>query len=156
MHLKPRLTIANQIERLKFCLRFIDPITRQFHSIDDRIHADEKWFYLKDGKLCALLGPEEEIPHRYVQSKRFITKVMFLCAVARPRHDSNGKVIFDGKIGFWPFVEQVAAKIYSKNRPKGTLELKPVNVDKTVYRDIIVENLIPAIKSKRPARRSPI
>jgi len=28
---------------------------------------------------------------------------MFLAAVARPRFDANGTVIFDGKLGIWPF-----------------------------------------------------
>lgn len=28
---------------------------------------------------------------------------MFLCAVARPRFDKLGNVLFDGNIGFWVF-----------------------------------------------------
>lgn len=56
----------------------------------DVVHIDEKWFYVKrvgekvyvitdkDGK------PAETPPVQFVKSKRFIMKVMFLCAVARP------------------------------------------------------------------------
>lgn len=55
---------------------------------------------------------------------------MFLCAVARPRFNANESVVFDEKIGFWPFVELVPAQSSLKNRPKGTLELKPVGVRK--------------------------
>lgn len=154
--LKPSLTEKNKMERLKFCLRFIDPKTRNFDTMHHRIHVDEKWFYLKEGKLNAILAPEEDMPFRNVQSKRFITKIMFLCAVARPRFDSDGQVMFDGKIGFWAFTEEVPAQRSSKNRPRGTLELKPVNVNKDVYRKMLVENLFPAVKRKWPDRRSKI
>lgn len=154
--LKPALTDKNKKARLEFSLSFIDPTTRQFDGMYDRIHVDEKWFYLKEGKLNAILGPNEEMPYRNVQSKRFITKVMFLCAVARPRFDRFGNVLFDGKIGFWPFIEEVQAQRSSKHRSKGTWELKPVNVDRHVYRDMIVNKLFPAIKSKWPSRRSPV
>lgn len=75
----------------------------------DRIHADEKWFYLKEGKLNAILAFDEDMPYGNVQSKRFLTKVMFMCAVARPRFDANRKVRFDGKIGLWMFTEEVQA-----------------------------------------------
>ena len=34
-----------------------------------------------------------------VQSKRYITKVMFLPAVARPIFAADGSVLFDGKVG---------------------------------------------------------
>lgn len=58
----------------------------------DRIHVDAKWFYMKDGKLNALVGPDEIMPSRHVQSKIFITIVMFVCAFARPRFDQFGKL----------------------------------------------------------------
>ena len=59
-------------------------------------------------------------PHREGKSKRFSQKVMFLAAVARPRYDEDGDLIFDGKLGIWPFVQLIPAKQISKNRPKGT------------------------------------
>ena len=31
-------------------------------------------------------------------------KVMFMCAVVRPRWDSHANRHFDGKIGIWPFI----------------------------------------------------
>jgi len=131
-------------------------ISKEFHGMHDRIHVDEKWFYLKEGKLNAILCPHEIMPARNVQSKRFITKVMFLCAVARPRFDAEGKCVFDGKIGFWAFTEEVQAQRNSKHRPAGTWELKPVNVDREEYRDMLVDNVLPAIKSKWPSRRAPV
>ncbi|CAN0508370.1 unnamed protein product, partial [Discosporangium mesarthrocarpum] len=56
---------------------------------------------MKDGRGI-YLHPEEDAPKPpRAQNKQFITKVMFLAAVARPRMISDG-VWFDGKIGIWP------------------------------------------------------
>lgn len=63
---------------------------------------------------------------RTCKSKSFITKVIFLTAVARPRSDpTNGKV-FDGKIGTRAFVYNAPAKRNSKNRVAGTIETKVI------------------------------
>lgn len=147
---------ANKKERMKFCLSFIDPETRQFDGMYDRIHVDEKWFFLKEGKLNAIVAPDEDIGSRHAQSKRYSTKVMFLCAVARPRFDKAGNVLFDGNIGFWGFTEEAEAQHSSKNRPRGTIEMKPVNMDRVEYRDMLMENVFPAIKAKCPSRRKPV
>lgn len=82
----------------------MDPATRAFHGMYDRIQVDEKWFYLKEGKLNAILAPVEDLALRNIQSKRFITKLMFLSAVPRPIFDNHGKVLFDGNywlLGFY-------------------------------------------------------
>ncbi len=36
------------------------------------------------------MADDEASPHREGKSKRFIQKVMFLAAVARPRYDEDG------------------------------------------------------------------
>ena len=88
------------------------------------------------------------------KSKRFITKVMFMAAVARPRFDFNKKHLFDGKIGIWPFVTQEAAKRNSRNRAKGTMETKAVtSITKDVVWQMLLDKVIPAIKSKWPIGR---
>ncbi|KAF0705573.1 hypothetical protein AaE_014460 [Aphanomyces astaci] len=87
---------------------------------------------------------------RAAKSKKFITKVMFLAAVARPRYDAHKKQMFDGKIGIWPFVEEVAAVRSSKNRPKGTLELTTQSVNADVYQDMVMNEVVPAIQVKMP------
>ncbi|CAM9723594.1 unnamed protein product [Discosporangium mesarthrocarpum] len=71
----------------------------------DWVHVDGKWFYvMKDGTRI-YLRPDEEVPNPpRSPTKRFISKVMFLAAVARPRKLSNGAWLFDGKIGIWPVV----------------------------------------------------
>ncbi|RHZ09391.1 hypothetical protein DYB26_014825, partial [Aphanomyces astaci] len=87
---------------------------------------------------------------RAAKSKKFITKVIFLAAVARPRYDPHKKQIFDGKIGIWPFVEEVAAVRSSKNRPKGTLELASQSVYADVYQDMVMNEVVPEIQVKMP------
>jgi hypothetical protein len=63
---------------------------------------------------------------------------------------ADGVCIFDGKIGMWPFVKDVAAQRGSINRPAGTIERKCVVVTKEVYRDYMINKVIPAIKEKWP------
>jgi hypothetical protein len=94
---------------------------------------------------------DEEPVERTTQSKRFITKVMFIAAVARPRWDPNRKAMFDGKVGIWPFVYQEAAKRSSRNRPRGTMVTKNIeSVNKAEYVKALIEKVLPAIKQKWP------
>ena len=101
------------------------------------VHVDEKWFLLTQEKQKLYFVEGEILPERQIQSKRFIPKVMFLCAVARPRYDFHRKKMFSGKLGIWPFVKKEPAKRSSVNRAKGTLETKPISVDDQVYSDFI-------------------
>ncbi|KAI3871432.1 hypothetical protein MKX03_030775, partial [Papaver bracteatum] len=131
--LRPELTDENKIARVNFFLNMIDKGMTQYSNsfIDmlDRIHIDEKWFYIT----------------RRAQNKTCITKIMFLTAVARPR------LGLDGKIGIWPFVVKEAAKRSSKNRKAGTMETKAMKyVDKEVMRHFFIEKLLPIIKKKWP------
>ena len=74
------------------------------------MHADEKWFFMTEERLRIYLTEGEMGPIRRLRHKSHIQKVMSLCAVARPRLDALGNCTFDGKIGMWPFVNQVAAQ----------------------------------------------
>ncbi|XP_042067053.1 uncharacterized protein LOC121810323 [Salvia splendens] len=81
----------------------------------------------------------------------------------RPMFASDGQPIFDGKIGIFPFTQQVPAKRKSKNRPRGTLETKPIpSVNKEAMRECLLNQatkhsitihaqIIPTIKAKWPA-----
>ncbi|CAM9853573.1 unnamed protein product, partial [Pylaiella littoralis] len=121
------------------------------HDFEDFVHVDEKWFYLfKDGQKFYLY--DDEIPPvRKVQSKRFITKVMFIAAVARPRHNPATNAPFNGKVGLWAFTEKVPAVRNSQNRAAGTLVTKCAEVTKEAYKAKLIEGVIPAIKEKWPA-----
>jgi hypothetical protein len=149
--LKPRLTDQNKHRRLEFALSFVDRNNLKFNPMFEYVHVDEKWFYITKIKQNHYMLSEEEPIERSAQSKRFITKVMFIAAVARPRWDPNRKGMFDGKLGIWPFVYQEEAKRASKNRPRGTLVTKNIeSVNKTEYVKALVEKVIPAIKQKWP------
>lgn len=75
------------------------------------------------------------MPAKKVKSKRFITKVMFLCPVPRPRYDTNSRFFFDVNIGMWPFTEKRQAIRSSRNRPAGKLDTKAVSVEGETYKE---------------------
>ncbi|CAN0127046.1 unnamed protein product, partial [Discosporangium mesarthrocarpum] len=105
-------------------------------------HVDEKWFcVMKDGRGIYLYPEEDASKRPRAQNKRFITKVMFPAAVARPRMISDG-VWFDGNIGIWPIVDTVAAMGSSKNRKKGTMMLKPATINAERYKELMIDKVI--------------
>ncbi|XP_031124382.1 uncharacterized protein LOC116027098 [Ipomoea triloba] len=170
---KPMLTEENRKVRLQFCISMIDSSSSHnnpsFIDMYDCVHIDEKWFFLSRTSQKYYLLPEEDKPYRTCKSKKFITKVMFLCAVARPRFDLERNEMFDGKIGMFPFVYKEPAKRRSKNREVGTLETKPIesvnkdgtletkpieSVNKEVTRKWLIDYVLPAIRAKWPPSSS--
>ena len=124
--------------------------------MEDLIHIDEKWFYLmKDGQ-CFIIAADEEEPYRHVQHKSFLTKIMFLCAVARPRYDTRRNARFDGKIGIWPLGKWELAKTALKKRTKGMPVWKNQCITQDVYREYLIEKFLPAVKEKWPTRNGRI
>jgi len=79
---------------------------------------------------------------------------MVLCAVAKPRWDDATNTWWDGKVGMWPFTEFVPAARSSRNRPAGTPETKPVSVTRGIYKAMLLEEVLPAIKAKWPPSSS--
>ncbi len=148
---KPLLTEKNKEDRLKFAMDFVpDERTGVVKPIFDCAHIDEKHFLIFKEKASYYLVPDEEAMIRRCKSKRFVTKVMFLCCVARPRLNRSTGEYFDGKIGIYPFVHKVEAKRNSKNREKGTLETKPDNVTRDVSRVFLRDKVFPDIRAKWP------
>ncbi|RHY52617.1 hypothetical protein DYB34_011176 [Aphanomyces astaci] len=96
-------------------------VTYAFDAMWDVVHLDEKWFNAEKDRLKVYVVKRQSIKRRVAKSKRFIPKVMFLAAVARPRHDDERGVMFDGKIGMWPVVKHLPAACNSRNRPAGTI-----------------------------------
>jgi hypothetical protein len=147
---KPFLTDKQRLARLEFCLSMLRPTIGddlQFVDMYNTVHIDEKWFYITKATKNYYLYRDESVPYRSAKSKRYLIKVMFLACTARPRFDSQGTLIFDGKVGLFPFIERIPAKRNSKYRPAGTLVTKSVNVTKNVTRKVFIEKLLPAIKS---------
>ncbi len=139
---KPALTDDNQIKHLQFALSFMEKTVRgtlQFQEMYNHIQVGEKWFYVTKTTSSIYLVEDEDPPECQIQSKRYIPKVMFLCTVARPRHDSKRNQAFDGKVGLWPFTQLVAAMRLSRNCPAGSLETKPIVVTIEVCRQFLCE-----------------
>ena len=134
--LKPTLTDENKVSRMELALLFIDKNdTSKFEHMEDLIHIDEKWFYrTKDGQ-CFIIAVDKAEPYRHVQHKSFLTKIMFLCAVARPRYDMNKNAWFDGKIGIWPIGKWELANQSSKKCTKGMPVWKNQSITPDVYFD---------------------
>ncbi|XP_057774928.1 uncharacterized protein LOC130993909 [Salvia miltiorrhiza] len=113
--IKPDLTAPNKLLRLRFSLEAIEY---------DRIL-----------KVLQFKSMHNTV---HIDEKWFyITK-----SNHRPLIVEDGTVLFDGKIGIFPFTEYVPAKRSSKNREAGTLEQKPIQS--------ITKEIIPAIKAKWP------
>ncbi|KAH6766830.1 hypothetical protein C2S52_017813 [Perilla frutescens var. hirtella] len=159
--IRPDLTTSNKLLRLRFTLEALE-LDRNanmltFKSMYNTVHIDEKWFYMKKETHRFYLTPEEAEPHRSCKSKKFISKIMFMCAVSRPLLAVDGSVLFDGKIGVFPFTHKVPAKRASKNRSRGTLETKPIkSITQEVIRDCLINQVLPAIKLKWPAEASKV
>ena len=125
----------------------------KFKSQDSIIHINEKHFYLTREIQTYYIAPGEVEPCREIQSKRFISKILFMSAVIKPIHTSNGDVIFDGKLGICLFSlrNQEPAKMRSKNKKKEELETKPIqSITKEHMRTMLITNVIPTIRAKWP------
>ncbi|KAF0685054.1 hypothetical protein As57867_003497, partial [Aphanomyces stellatus] len=147
--IRPFLTDANKYARLTFAASKVGH-DMTMNAMLDHVHLDEKWFYITKETRKFYLAPGEKGPDRKCKSKRYITKVMFLSAVARPRFVEATGEWWDGKIGTWPFVAAVPANRSSCNRPAGTMETKAVTVTKDVYRARLIDDVLPAIVAKWP------
>ena len=145
--IKPDLTAPNKLLRLEFSLQAVQVSNGMMNSIifkgmHNTIHIDEKWFFITRGTHRYYLTPQEADPHRSCKNKKYITKVMFMCAVCRPMYNEDGSLLFDGKIGIFPFIEKVPAQRSSKNRAAGTLETKPIeSVNKIAIKDCVINKV---------------
>ena len=112
----------------------------------DVVNVDEKWFNLYKTSTCCYLAGKEVLPYRSTPKKRYISKVIFLAAVARPRNDKHRKSKFDEKIGIWPIVETTSEKSSSTNRTAVSLVLQNVTMTCEVYVHMLKEKVFPAIR----------
>jgi hypothetical protein len=78
----------------------------KYKTFYNEVHVDEKWFYLVRDNARYYLTPNKPLPRtKTAQHKSHITKVMFLCALARPRYNNTTCQWFDGLIGIYPVGE---------------------------------------------------
>ncbi|ETV66062.1 hypothetical protein H257_17391 [Aphanomyces astaci] len=157
--LKPMLTQKHKHVRLVYSKTFLRRHpngTLYWHDMLDYVHKDEKWFYMTKVNRQYYLWSDEDVPARKCQSKNHIIKVMFLTAVARPRYDSTKRTHWDGKIGTWAFTSTRQALRNSRNCKRGDDVVEPTTVSREVYRDYLVNKVIPAIRSLWPRQRSSV
>lgn len=81
---------------------------------------------------------DPDLPDPQTQNKGKIPWIMMLMVVGTPQHKPNGE-FFDGKIGLFPYVEEVPAKRSSKNRARGVLEIKQVKSTAEQYRHLLTK-----------------
>ena len=155
--LKPTLTDENEVSRMEWALLFINKNdTSKFEHMEDLIHVDEKRFYLMKDEQCFIIVADKAEPYRHVQHKSFLMRSMFLCVVARPRYDMNKNTWFDGKIGIWPIRKWEPAKRSLKKCTKGMPVWKNQSIMWDVYRECLIQKLLPAIKQKWPTNNGRI
>jgi hypothetical protein len=154
--LKPLLTPEHQFQRVCYAVMNFNVEDNTYSGFFQTVHVDEKWFFLTEEQLRCYMAPGEEAPIRVCQNKNHIMKVMFLAAIARPRYDNNGVCTFDGKIGMWPLIERAPALRRSRNRERGVMVTRPVTCTRRVYRQHLIEHVLPAIKQKWPDRNRDI
>nr|CCA19982.1 mariner transposase putative [Albugo laibachii Nc14] len=91
--INPVLTEVNKLRRVAYALSFLNSDSQRVgevegHTFDpmfDMVHVDEKWFNHDTKKRVYYPLSDEESPLRHLHSAKFIEKMMFLAAVARPR-----------------------------------------------------------------------
>ncbi|XP_021771687.1 uncharacterized protein LOC110735806 [Chenopodium quinoa] len=129
----PALTDNHKIARLKWVLSHINPIPAEgdptFIDMQQVIHIDEKWFYLKPETMTLYLFLKEEDPYRAQQSKRFKVKDMFMGMIGKLMYDEYKNLLHDGKYGLFPFFKYEMDKKRQKQRQghirdKGCAEYK--------------------------------
>lgn len=107
---------------------------------------DKKWFYVLKGNVTFYFTPSEKSTHHLAKSKKFIAKVMFLCAVARPRQNAHTTSLL---MENWPFGARNAA-IRISNRPVKIMEIKPAVLPKGISTDFLLEKVSIAFRTEFP------
>jgi hypothetical protein len=154
--LKPALTEINKEWRYQFAMSEINPITvgtrgnAKFYGQYDKVHIDVKWFHMTRDNEKYILVNGEAPPVRRVRHKKYIKKVMFLTAQARPRWDPTLNRMWDGKIGTWPIGYYDKAQRTSVNRPAGTRVWVCQGMGHEKFREMMIDDVIPAIQAKWP------
>ena len=157
-YVKPKLTTDQRIARLEFILgktHHNGAQTYQFYDGKNRIDIDEKWFYATQlKKRVRILPNDDRVDDVVTRHKSHIEKVMFLSVIGVPQtvmHEGV-EIIFDGKIGIFPFIRIGVAQRASRLRPAGAPVLEYLNVTAEVYREFMLKEggVLDKVKEKMP------
>ncbi|RLN70595.1 hypothetical protein BBJ29_003756 [Phytophthora kernoviae] len=125
---KPALKAEHKKKRFKFALQHVSrSLGARLYRFDHMygvMHVDEKWFNLYTALSKFYITTNEKVTYRSCVNKRYIGKIMFLAAVARPRFDFRLKLA-------------------------GSLEIKSVAMDKNKYKQLLRDIAFPAIFPSR-------
>ncbi|RLN56061.1 hypothetical protein BBP00_00008177 [Phytophthora kernoviae] len=132
---KPALKAEHKKKRFKFALQHVSrSLGARLYRFDHMygvMHVDEKWFNLYTALSKFYITTNEKVTYRSCVNKRYIGKIMFLAAVARPRFDFRLKLA-------------------------GSLEIKSVAMDKNKYKQLLRDIAFPAICSQWPGSKGRI
>ena len=104
---------------------------------------DEKWFKGFDREKERRRRRKDTdlvLPALTIDNKQHIDQIMFLTVIGVPQQSPDGSTFSDGKIGIWPLAERKPAEKGSKNRPAGTLEVRPVNVTSEYFFEVMTKH----------------
>ena len=149
----PNLTTKHKLNRLRFIQSYINPTATIggkyfYYDMRSTFHLDEKWFFICRTSKGYYLTPEEKAPAQKVHHKKHISKVMFLCTVARPML-ANGRYT-DGKVGCWPVGELKQQQKVSKNAAAGTWKFVNETIDYEGYKRMLIDKVLPALRAGCP------
>ncbi|XP_074318816.1 uncharacterized protein LOC141655644 [Silene latifolia] len=152
LHSLKSLVVRQQVQEF-FDLNSIPFTEIIFDEMSNTIHMDEKWFFITSDNEKVYIVEGEEPPYRsrFARKGSLQRSCSFMCAISRPIYGADGELIFDGKIGMFPFKHEVPAARSSINRSRGAMETKPIDsITKQVVKDCLIHQVIPAIKSVWP------
>jgi len=163
-YIKPSLTKQQKMDRLRFILDQLEPqadgsFMIRYHK--NRVHLDEKWFYLCREVLRYRVFPGPDAPPpppaETTHHKKHIPKIMYLVAVGIPQ-EVPGHDVFDGKIGIWPVAEKGVAKRSSVNRPAGAEVVNLLSMDADEFFEMMTMEggVFDLIKQKMPWMRDEV
>ena len=87
--IKPQLTDEHKLQRVFYATEKVDAEQNKYNGFYNSVHIDEKWFFISEDVLRVYIATDEIPPERYAQNRNHLIKVMFLCALARPRFDDR-------------------------------------------------------------------
>ena len=106
------------------------------------IDIDEKWWDMLKKRLMKVHPGQQRRTRVQTKSKRFVQKVMGLCAVARPCGD------FNGRLGMYQCARKKVAERNSKYHERGDVYDEDCEVNGDMFYEIVTKQLFPDIYDK--------